>query len=194
MNMAITNIKIVRVVVFLAAGLILAACEKQNNPETYSIGGDFTLTDQNGQSFTLSKNLKKVNLLFFGYTLCPDVCPTSLNKIKKAISGLGDKQKDVRIFFVTVDPERDNPEKLKKYLSFFELDSVGLTGKKEDIDIAVKAFGATYEKTDSGSKAGYLIDHSSFIYLIDESGKVRYLFRHKDTAENMTSMMKLMIR
>lgn len=180
------------ILTLLIAVLITAGCS-QKETVNYPAGSDFTLTDHNGQTFHFYKNLKKVNLLFFGYTLCPDICPVSLNKIKKAVKGLGDKEKDVRVFFVSVDPERDKPEKLKTYLSFFELDSIGLTGKKEEIDPVVKSFQATYQINQSDSKAGYLIDHTSIIYLVDDKGKIRYMFRHKDTAENMTSMIKLMI-
>jgi len=183
---------ILRIALICFSAIIPLACSQKDSTK-YPEGSDFTLTDHNAQPFTFYKNLKKVNLLFFGYTLCPDICPVSMNKIKKAVSGLGEKEKDVRVFFISVDPGRDKPEKLKTYLSFFELDSVGLTGTKEQIDYVVRSFQATYQINQSDSKAGYLIDHTSIIYLVDDKGKVRYMFRHKDTAENMTSVIKLMI-
>src|SRR6185295_8410835 len=152
--------------------------------QKYDIGGNFTLTDQNGQPFQLSQLQGKVALLYFGYTLCPDACPATLARLTRAYKLLGPQARnDVVTVFISVDSGRDKPQKMKEYLDYFDVNAVGLTGTKSQIDPVVAKYGARYEITDSGSAAGYLVNHSTSLYLIDQHGEVRYVFKHKDPPE-----------
>ena len=103
---------------------------------------DFALTDQNGRSFHLSQLRGKVVLLFFGYTHCPDACPTTMAKLSRVSKLLGPDAGSVMILFASVDPDRDTPNILKSYLAYFHMNSIGLTGTKEEIDAVVKQYGA----------------------------------------------------
>lgn len=157
--------------------------------EAMPIGGDFTLTDHNGKPFHLFEQKRPV-LLFFGYATCPDFCPQTLAQLAQAYSKLEDGAKDVLTVFVSVDPQRDSPEVLKKYLTHFDVPVVGLTGSKEALDAVVKQYAGFYEIRDEGSAAGYLIDHSLYIYVIDRNGGVRYLLRSTDSVDDMVTIMR----
>ena len=189
---------------FIVALVMLApACrsdtpedEPQNMPvlQDYGdeLGGDFTLTDHNGQRFDLSQHRGEAHLTFFGYTYCPDVCPSTLSKLSLVYEHLNaGPDERIRTLFVSVDPERDTPVQLKDYLQYFStVDVLGLTGPVEDIDRVVAQYGTMYEKADTDSKAGYLINHSTLLYLIDRQGKVCYLFRQDDSPEYIASGIK----
>ena len=144
---------------------------------------DFSLTDQDGRPFRLSQLRGKVALLFFGYTSCPDACPTTLSKLSKVYKLLGDEGGRVVTVFVSVDPRRDTPHVLKDYLKYFRINSVGLTGTKEEIDSVVGEYGARYEIEQSDSAAGYHINHSTDLYLLDKNGEVTRRFEYKDSAK-----------
>jgi protein SCO1/2 len=113
-------------------------------------------------------------LLFFGYTSCPDVCPTTLASWKQVHAVLGGDGSKVRFLFVTVDPERDTPARLKRYLAIFSPDFVGLTGTQQALTATYRAYGVVREKvTRSGSGVGYLVNHTARTYLIDPAGFLR---------------------
>ena len=158
--------------------------------EDYDLGGDFALTDQDGNPFQLSQQRGRVILLFFGYTFCPDICPTTLSKLAAAYDLLGAKRDSVLTVFVSVDPERDTSEILKEYLGHFSIRAMGLTGDPDEIRAIARRFGAGYEKRASDSAAGYLVDHTVRTYLIDGKGRVRFLFRHEDPPELIASVVK----
>lgn len=149
------------------------------------IGGDFTLTDDRGETFRLEDHRGEVFLLFFGYTTCPDFCPLTFSRLTRAYDVLGDRADEVTTLLVTVDPGRDDPARLAEYLEFFDVRSTGLTGTKEEIDAVVGAYAAAYEKVESESAAGPIFNHSTFVYLIDGEGRVRYLFGHDETPERI---------
>ncbi len=137
------------------------------------IGGPFELVDFNGKPFT-EKDLKgKYSLIYFGYTYCPDVCPTELQTMTLALEQLGPLAKKIRPIMISVDPERDTPKVLKEYLSNFYPGFIGLTGTPEQIRKVGKAYRVFYRKTDEKSASDYLMDHSSIVYLMDPEG--RYL-------------------
>lgn len=145
---------------------------------------DFRLTDQDGRPFRLSQLRGKLVLLFFGYTSCPDACPTTLSKLSRVYKALGDSERDrVVTLFVSVDPGRDTPPALKKYLAYFRINAVGLTGKKAEIDEVVRQYGARYEVEQSDSAAGYHINHSTDLYLLDRKGEVAHRFSYSDSAQ-----------
>jgi protein SCO1/2 len=135
---------------------------------------DLTLNDQHGVPFHLSDQQGKVVLLFFGYTQCPDVCPTTLATWRKVHAALGKDAEQVRFVFVTVDPARDTPERLGLHVNAFSPDFVGLTGSQEDLEAVYGVFDVYYQKdTSSGSAAGYLISHTATTFVIDPEGQWR---------------------
>ncbi len=119
----------------------------------------------------------KVVLMFFGYTHCPDVCPAALQILAKTMKLLPEDKRDkVQVIFVSVDWGRDTPEKAQKYAEFFYPTFIGVTGSKEEIDKVTKAYMAFYKKEKSDSSAGYLVDHTSHIYLIDQKGTLKLFY------------------
>ena len=150
------------------------------------IGGDFALVDQHGASFELQSLRGQAAMLFFGYTYCPDICPVTLSKMGRVYQLLDAPQQELTTLFVTVDPKRDTQEKLAEYLDYFAIDAIGLRGDKEEIDQVVRQYGAHYSLGEE--QEAYLVDHSTYTYLIDQQGKVRFLFRQSDGPELMAAV------
>lgn len=137
---------------------------------------DFVLTDQHNQPFRLSDQRGKVVMIFFGYTHCPDVCPTSLADFKQIHTLLGAQAEKVRFVFITVDPERDTPERLREYIPAFHPSFTGLSGDSAKLERVWDSFGVYHEKQSVGSAAGYLVDHTSRVYVVDAHGNLRLTF------------------
>jgi len=137
---------------------------------------DFKLTDQYGDTFQLSDHIGEVVLIFFGYTNCPDVCPVTLSEFKRVKTKLGEKSEQVQFVYITVDPERDTVERIGAHLENFDPSFVGLTGDTADLDPVWKAYGVYAAKVDSGSAAGYLVDHTARVYAIDINGNLRLTY------------------
>jgi protein SCO1/2 len=182
----------VSLAVVIGGALVLAACgrggEDANRPQYAMLNpsGDFALTDQDGKPFRLSAHRDQVVLLFFGYLSCPDICPTTLSKLSRVYKILGPARRaQVLTVFVPIDTRRDTPGKLKEYLSYFNVNSVGLTGNKEQVDKVAAAYAASYRRVETHSALGYLYDHSDLVYLIDTRGKVERLIHSEDTAEDI---------
>lgn len=136
------------------------------------IGGPFEMLNQNGAKVTEKDFAGKPMLLFFGYTYCPDVCPTELQIMSTTLDQLGDQAKDVQPVFVTIDPERDTPAVLKSYLESFGPRWTGLTGTPDQVRAITRAWHVFYEKRDNkAAPKDYLMDHSSFIFLMGPDGK-----------------------
>jgi protein SCO1/2 len=157
-------------------------------------GSDFTLTDENGRQFRLSQLHGKVVLLFFGYTHCPDACPTTMTKLARAAKLLGNDADRVVTLFVSVDPGRDTPDVLKHYLEYFHLNSVGLTGTKDEIDAVVKQYGARYEIEQSDSAAGYHVNHSTDLYLLDQKGELVKTFGYNDATQTVVDGVRPLLK
>ena len=138
----------------------------------------FVLTDMNGQPFQLSQLADQVVVMFFGYTGCPDVCPVTLTEFLQIRSKLGDDDDKVSFVFVTVDPERDTPERMRKYLTNFDPEIIGLSGERGELEPVWADYGVYQAKAEAGSSENYLVDHSSRVYVIDADGNLRltYLF------------------
>lgn len=135
-------------------------------------GGDFTLHSANGP-LSLHDLKGKVVLLYFGYTFCPDICPTSLGFTSQALASLDKAELDkVQMLFVTVDPERDTLDKLKAYTAYFHPSILGLSGTPEEIARVAKSYGAVYAKQETGSAGGYVVDHSANTYVIAPDGSL----------------------
>jgi protein SCO1/2 len=136
-------------------------------------GGPFTLVDQDGRPVDQSVLKGKWSVVFFGYTFCPDFCPTTLTTLGQAMTQLGAQAKDVQVVFVTVDPARDTPAAMKTYLSsrVFPRNMIGLTGTPDQIARVAKAYFVFYQKEGSGST--YSMDHSTALYLMGPDGQFR---------------------
>lgn len=137
---------------------------------------DFELSDQNGKPYQLSDQQGKVVLLFFGYTTCPDVCPVTLAEFRRVKQALGEQAGDVQFVLVTVDPERDTPEKLGTYVEQFDPAFTGLTGSPEALRGVYRDYGVYVEKVDSDSSVGYLVDHTARVYAVDKQGNLRLTY------------------
>jgi len=190
--------KIIILILFLGFCIPWAGCESQENkPAETDLGvlnsqRDFTLHDQDGNIFHLKDHRGQIVLLFFGYTSCPDVCPTALSKLARVYTLLGPAMRQkVLTVFVTIDPERDTAAKLKDYLQYFSINAIGLTGSKQEIDAVVDSYKAVYEKVVTNSSAlGYMFDHTDSLYLIDTQGKTSRLFHPDDKALDIVQIIK----
>jgi len=142
------------------------------------VGGDFTLHSADGP-VSLHDLRGKVVLVYFGYTFCPDICPTSLAFTAQGLNRL-DKSELARtqVLFVSVDPARDTLEKLKEYGAFFHPNILGITGTPQEVAAVAKLYGASYSKQDTGSAGGYVVDHSAATYVVDPSGKMVATLQH----------------
>ncbi|MDH5656827.1 MAG: SCO family protein [Spirochaetia bacterium] len=182
-------------IVFYAALIFSASayCRKNSKLPFFDIGGDFHLIDTDGSRFSLTDLRGRPALLFFGYTNCPDACPTILSRLKKIMPSLGSDGSKVEILFVSVDPERDSPAILKKYLEYFKLDVRGLYGNKKEISKVAESFGVFYNKRNIGSRSGYTVDHTTTLFVLDKNGKVRYLFRYADDERTLIPVLKLLL-
>ena len=163
--------------------------------QSYEFGGNFVLTDQQEQPFNLAKGRGRVHLLFFGFTMCPDVCPMTLSRIARAFGLLTPAERgDVVTLFVTVDADRDTPAVLEHHLRGFPVPVVGLSGTREQVDAVVSQYHASYEITPSDSAAGPTVSHTTYLYLIDRDGRLRHLFRLADTPEQIAAGLRLALQ
>ena len=158
--------------VFLGIAATVILVPKATEGVTSSVGGPFTLTDQDGRRVTESTFAGATHLVFFGFTHCPDVCPTTLQQIGDVLAALGPKAKATKALFIAVDPERDTPAALKSYLASFDPRIVGLTGSPEEVAAAVKAYRAYVRKVPTKGD-DYTMEHTALVYVMD--GRNRFL-------------------
>ena len=154
------------------------------------IGGPFALTDQNGTRRTDADFRGKMMLVYFGFTYCPDVCPTDLLQIALAVDQLGEAGEMVQPVFITVDPERDTPEHLKQYMALFHPRFVGLTGDAMAIGAAARAYRVYYKKIEWSDRSDYTVDHSAFIYLMGRDGEYLGFFPPGASAERLVEAIR----
>lgn len=153
-------------------------------------GGDFIVQSHAGD-VKLSDYKGKLVLLYFGYTYCPDICPTSLALMSNAFKQLNEEElKQVQGIFVSVDPDRDKMDNLEKYTNYFHPQILGTTSDKANIDDIVKRYGAFYRKVDTGSAAGYSVDHSSATVLIGKDGKILTVLPHGTSGEDVAQQLR----
>ena len=156
-----------------------------------SIGGPFVLTGTDGKPFDSAVLAGKPFVVFFGFTHCPEVCPTTLNDLTLAFNELGDKANELRAVFVTVDPERDTPQALKDYLQSFDARILALTGSADEIAKVAKLYRVYYAKQPT-SDGGYTMDHTALVYLMNRDGKfVGTLDFHEDPNVRVKKLEKL---
>lgn len=160
---------------FVLIGRIVFLSPTIEDESSVSIGGPFHLTDHMGHRVSDTDFRGHLMLIYFGYTYCPDVCPTELQTMSVALDALGPRANLVQPIFITIDPARDRPEVLAQYVSNFHPSLIGLTGEAADIQAAASVYRVYFSKAPgaSGADADYLMDHSSFIYLMGQDG--RYL-------------------
>lgn len=156
-----------------------------------TVGGPFTLTDHNGREVTQKTFAGRWMLIYFGYTYCPDVCPTALGVMSVALDGLSPAERaKLAPIFITVDPDRDRPEVLKDYVTAFAPDMLGLVGTAEQTNAAKKAFKVYAEKAKGGDGENYTVDHSSILYLMGPDGKFVQFFPHGTTSQDLLAGLK----
>lgn len=155
----------------------------------------FSLDGSNGKKLSVSDHLGKVVILEFGYTHCQYVCPVTLARLTDAYKQLGDAAREVQLIYVTVDPKRDSPERMREYLAAFNPTFLGATGNPDELEAVLKAYGVVAQQVASKNpKLAYEVDHSSFLYLVDRQGKIRGLVPYgtsaKDIAHDLESLLK----
>lgn len=191
---------VVWVLVLIGAGAWMARDSLMSSKEntvtadagslTAQIGGPFKLTDQNGAQRTDADFRGKLMLVYFGYTYCPDVCPTELTVIATALDQLGADVSQVAPIFITVDPTRDTAKVMKEYVAQFSDKLIGLTGSESDIAAAAKAYRVYYAKVPGTDGSPYLMDHTSLIYLMDRQGRFLKHFTPNSRAEDIAAAIR----
>ncbi|MBW7858215.1 MAG: SCO family protein [Leptonema sp. (in: Bacteria)] len=145
---------------------------------------EFELIDTQGQPYHYKPNSGTVRLVFFGYTYCPDYCPATMAKLRKVIPDLKIPEAEKpEVLFISVDPERDTPEKLAGYLKGYSINAIGLTGSTQALEVAAKEFHTFFQIEKKGDQI--IVDHTTFLYLIDPEGRMRYMFRNSDSADTI---------
>jgi cytochrome oxidase Cu insertion factor (SCO1/SenC/PrrC family) len=167
---------------------------QRGTSQNHQYAANLTLVNQDNQPFQLAQLRGKVVLLFFGYTSCPDACPTTLSKLSGLYKMLGPAGDRVVTLFVSLDPDRDTPGVLKQYLKYFKVNSVGVTGTKKEIDTLVSKYGARYEIEKSDSAAGYHINHSTDLYLLNQKGAAVRRFKYADDSQLIADAVRRLIR
>ena len=155
-----------------------------------AIGGPFSLLDQHGETRTPEDFAGRYMLIYFGFTFCPDICPTTLQVMALALDELGADASAVQPIFITVDPERDTVEHMKAYAAQFDMGLVALTGAPDRVAEALKAYRVYAAKQEVDGEEGYLMDHTSIVYLMNGSGDYVAHFNHQTTTEEMAAKIR----
>jgi cytochrome oxidase Cu insertion factor (SCO1/SenC/PrrC family) len=184
--MVLSNQKLLSALLFafLLTGMASAGSEE--------LGGDFRLTDHNNASFRLKQLQGKLILLSFGYTYCPDICPTELAKLAVVFDTLKDQADRLQGLFVTLDPSRDTPRVLHDYVSYFNSGIVGLTGSELAVDRVARQYRVKYQRHEHEG-GGYTIDHSANLYLIDQMGALAAVIPHGMPVEHIVDVLRGML-
>jgi protein SCO1/2 len=162
--------------------------------EPYPVAPEIELTRANGDGFRLSETRGKVVALFFGYTSCPDICPTTMAELNQALERLGDRSDRVQVLFVTVDPQRDTPERVQEYVNHFNPEFIGLSGPEAELASVWNDYGVFREIVDGTSAAGYLVNHTARVTLIDQQGNMRVSFGFDTPVEDVVHDLDLLLK
>lgn len=189
---------VIGVLIAIAAGLWISELvidASGEGTETASsgkaqVGGPFTLVNQDGETVTEEAYRGKYMLIYFGFTFCPDVCPTELGIMTAALDRLGKKAEKVQPIFITIDPERDTPEVMARYVKLFSPRLVGLTGTPEQIDEVAKAYHVFYRKVEDENSTEYTMDHSSIVFLMGPDGEYLKLFPPQTPPDKMAAAIE----
>lgn len=177
---------------------LLAACSEPPRFHSTDVTGadwgkEVALTDHNGQARKLADFRGKAVVLFFGYTQCPDICPTTLSGMRDAMSQLGKEAERVQVLFVTVDPERDTQQLLAEYVPWFHPSFLGLWGDMEATATVARDFKVFFVKQPGTTEGSYSIDHAAGSYAFDPQGRLRLVIRHGETPENIAADLRLLL-
>lgn len=190
----------IRWLVAILVTLALAACGRPEPAAFHGVditgagwGRDFALLDHKSQSRRLADFRGKVVVLSFGYTRCPDICPTTLAVLAETMKLLGPEADRVQVLFATIDPERDTPELLAAFVPWFDPRFLGLHGDAAATAAVAKEFKVFYRKQDTGSAAGYAMDHTAGSYVFDPQGRLRLYERHGDTPQAIADDLRLLL-
>jgi protein SCO1/2 len=197
-------IKLIAISATITPAITLFTACTEKNPEFKAVditGADYardfaadgTMLDHNGKPRSIKDFAGKVVVLFFGYTQCPDVCPTTMAELAQVKKALGKDGERVQGVFITVDPERDTPETLKAYMASFDPSFVALRGTPEETKAAAKEFKVFYAKVPGKVEGSYTMDHTAGSYVIDPKGKVRLFVRYGSPAEALTADLKALL-
>jgi protein SCO1/2 len=154
---------------------------------------EFNLTNQEGRQVSADDFRNEVVLLYFGYTQCPDACPTTLAALGRALHELGPAARQVRVLFVSVDPQRDTPAILRRYVESFGPEFVGLTGKDEALTALAKRYRVAYSRDKPDANGLYAVAHSSAVFIFQKGGEPRLLARDNDTSETIAADLRRLI-
>ncbi len=154
---------------------------------------DFTLTSANGP-VSLSDYRGKLVVLYFGYTFCPDVCPTTLSDVNKALAQLGKDAEEVQLVMISVDPARDDPVKLAEYVDFFNPTFVGVTGTDDEVRSVATPYGIWYEAHEEEGASNYLVDHVATLNVIDREGRLKLVIGYGTDADAIAADLEYMLR
>lgn len=187
-------------VLAVATLLVLAGCSQSASYSAHDISGlmpdlEFQLTNENGQPVTAADYAgAPLTLLFFGYTNCPDVCPMTLSRISSALAGLdADVRDQIKVLFVSVDPKRDTPQRLKKYTAHFGPQFIGLTGSQDQLTAFTKAMRVTYGYGETNDSGFYLVSHSAAVFVFDDQQQVRLLMNQQEKVAKITADLKTLL-
>ena len=178
----------------LDAGHQEASSEGLGDFSGVDLGGGFSLTDHGGETVANTEFDADLLFIYFGFTFCPDVCPTELAEMAQTLDALGDDGARVQPLLITIDPERDTPELLADYVGLFHPRLIGLTGTPAEIAEVAEAYRVYYQRIDSEEYTYYLMDHSSFIYLTDRSGDLLYMFAPRHTPDDMAETIRVFMQ
>ena len=181
------------------AGLMAACSESKPQFKAIDVSGadyakDFHLADLNGQPRSLQNFRGKLVVLFFGYTQCPDACPTTLTELTEVKKLLGADADKLQVLFVTVDPERDTPQVLKNYMANFDPSFIALRGTPEQLAGVAKDFKVYYKKVDGDTPTSYSMDHSAASYVYDTQGRLRLYTRYGTCPQALASDLQLLLK
>ena len=194
---------LVGLLAFLLIGIVAAGVFLFSKPdnfrgttyaEPYPDAPEIELTRAAGANFQLSDMRRKVVALFFGYTSCPDICPTTMAELRQALEELGPQADQVQVLFVTVDPQRDTPERVQEYVDHFNPDFIGLSGSEPELAKVWSDYGVFRQVVDGSSAAGYLVDHTARVTLIDQQGNLRVSFPFDTPVEDVVHDLNLLLR
>lgn len=197
----VLGISLVAILAVLGIGAAFLILSGANRTFRYAVPqsepipvADFTLTTANGEKHSLNEFRGKVVLLFFGYTHCPDVCPMTLTHLQNAMQSLGPASKDVQVLMVTVDPERDTPERMAKYVRAFDPRFIGLSGTPGEIAGLAQRTGIFYQHAAPDVSGNYAVEHYAGVLTLDRQGRLRGIFPFGVTGEQFAQDLQVVLR
>jgi protein SCO1/2 len=194
---------LVGLMLFLFVGVVAAGVFLFGKPssyrgttygEPYPVAPEFELTRAGGTGFRLREARGKVVALFFGYTSCPDICPTTLAELNQALGELEERADQVQVLFITVDPDRDTPARIQEYVNHFNPGFIGLSGSEAELAGVWNDYGVFRQVVKGTSAAGYLVDHTARVTLIDQQGNLRVSFGFDTPVEDVVHDLDLLLK